>query len=89
MFHSTATPLLFAELLSFWSVESTMSRETASYYAIAMIASNWLGAYLNHHGNLYCQQYGMKLRVATGSLMFRKVRVKKSAQITEFWSWFS
>ncbi|KOB69136.1 Uncharacterized protein OBRU01_17132 [Operophtera brumata] len=51
----TATPLLFGQLLQFWSAESTMPRETAMYYAISMILANWLAAYMNHHGNLYCQ----------------------------------
>ncbi|KAG6463316.1 hypothetical protein O3G_MSEX013801 [Manduca sexta] len=69
----TGTPLLFGKLLSYWSAESTMSREEASYYAIGMIACNWIAAYLNHHGNLFCQQFGMKLRIATSSLMFRKI----------------
>ncbi|GBP41931.1 hypothetical protein EVAR_31694_1 [Eumeta japonica] len=69
----TATPLLFSELLTYWSTEETISRETAAYYAAGMIVANWLSAYLNHHGNLYCQQFGMKLRIATSSLMFRKI----------------
>nr|UEO57357.1 ABCC3 [Conogethes punctiferalis] len=69
----TVTPLLFGELLMYWSVNSTMSRETATIYAVSMILANWVAAFLNHHGNLYCQQFGMKLRVAASSLMFRKI----------------
>ncbi|XP_072936036.1 ATP-binding cassette sub-family C member 4-like [Epargyreus clarus] len=79
----TVTPLLFAQLLSFWSVNSTMSRQTASYYGIAMILGNWCAAFLNHHGNLYGQQFGMKLRVALSSLMFRKIMRMNNGSLGE------
>ncbi|KPI93322.1 putative multidrug resistance-associated protein lethal(2)03659 [Papilio xuthus] len=69
----TAIPLLFAELLSYWSVNSTTSKSTAAYYAIGMILGNWVAAFFGHHGNFLCQQFGMKLRVAISSLMFRKI----------------
>ncbi|CAG5018109.1 unnamed protein product [Parnassius apollo] len=69
----TVTPLLFAKLLSYWSANSTISRETAAYYAGGMILSNWIAAFCGHHGNFLCQQFGMKLRVAISSLMFRKI----------------
>lgn len=69
----TASPLLFSELLSYWSADSTMSRETAMYYGVAMILANWVASYFNHQGVLFCQQFGMKMRVATSSLMFRKI----------------
>jgi hypothetical protein len=71
--HRTTTPLLFGQLLLYWSVNSMMTRETATAYAVSMIAANWVAAFLNHHGNLYCQQFGMKLRIAVSSLMYRKV----------------
>ncbi|XP_045760841.1 ATP-binding cassette sub-family C member 4-like [Maniola jurtina] len=69
----TATPLLFAQLLNHWSVNSTISQTTAAYYAAAMVLANLIAAFFNHHGNLYCQQFGMKLRIATSTLMFRKI----------------
>lgn len=69
----TASPLLFSQLLKYWSADSDMSRETAMYYAISMILMNWVSAFMTHHGALYCQQFGMKLRCAVGSLMFRKI----------------
>ncbi|XP_045508072.1 ATP-binding cassette sub-family C member 4-like [Colias croceus] len=69
----TVTPLLFSELLSYWSVNNTMTTAVASYYAAAMIVANLLAAFCNHHGNYYCQQFGMKLRVAVSTLMFRKI----------------
>ncbi|KAM3966456.1 LOW QUALITY PROTEIN: ATP-binding cassette subfamily C member 4-like [Aphomia sociella] len=79
----TATPLLFAQLLLFWSADSTIDQETATYYAIGMILSNWVAAFLNHHGNMYCQQFGMKLRVATSSLMFRKIMRMNNGSLGE------
>ncbi|XP_028160238.1 probable multidrug resistance-associated protein lethal(2)03659 [Ostrinia furnacalis] len=69
----TFTPLLFAQLLQYWSVGSTMSKETAAMYAGGMILANWASALLNHHGNLAAQQFGMKLRISASSLMFRKI----------------
>ncbi|XP_048004522.1 ATP-binding cassette sub-family C member 4-like [Leguminivora glycinivorella] len=71
----TGTPLLFAQLLTYWQVDSTMSVQTAAYYAAGVILGNWIAAFCNHHGNLFCHQFGMKLRIATSSLMFRKVMV--------------
>lgn len=77
----TGTPLLFAQLLNYWQVDSTMTVQTASYYAGGVILANWLAAFCNHHGNLFCQQFGMKLRIATSSLMFRKVMVMSNGAL--------
>ncbi|CAH2068593.1 unnamed protein product, partial [Iphiclides podalirius] len=79
----TTTPLLFSELLNFWSVNSTTSRETATYYAIGMILCNWLAAFMGHHGNFLSQQFGMKLRVAVSSLMFRKIMRMNNGSLGE------
>ncbi|CAH4030827.1 unnamed protein product [Pieris brassicae] len=79
----TLSPLLFAQLLSFWSVDSTMSTEEAAYYAAAMIVANMVAAFFNHHGNFYCQQFGMKLRVAVSSLMFRKIMRMNNGSLGE------
>ncbi|KAJ0181177.1 hypothetical protein K1T71_003262 [Dendrolimus kikuchii] len=79
----TGTPLLFSELLSYWSPDTSMTQTNASYYAISMILANWLAAYFNHHGNLYCNQFGMKLRVATSTLMFRKIMRMSNGSLGE------
>ncbi|CAF4884021.1 unnamed protein product [Pieris macdunnoughi] len=79
----TLSPLLFAQLLSYWSVDSTMSTEEAAYYAAAMIVANMVAAFLNHHGNFYCQQFGMKLRIAVSSLMFRKIMRMNNGSLGE------
>ncbi|XP_075985107.1 ATP-binding cassette sub-family C member 4-like [Anticarsia gemmatalis] len=79
----TISPLLFSQLLLYWSTDSPISRDMAMYYAIAMIVVNWLAAYFNHQGVLYCQQFGMKLRVATGSLMFRKIMRMSNGSLGE------
>ncbi|CAG9575807.1 unnamed protein product [Danaus chrysippus] len=69
----TGTPLLFAELLNYWSVNSTMTQDRAAIFAGSMVLANLASAFFNHHGNFYCQQFGMKLRIATSTLMFRKI----------------
>ncbi|KAL4709197.1 hypothetical protein ACJJTC_008125 [Scirpophaga incertulas] len=79
----TFLPLLFGQLLLFWSVNSTMTRETATMYAVTMIIGNWLAAFCNHHGNLYCQQIGMKMRIAASSLMYRKLMRMNNASLGE------
>ncbi|XP_021200213.3 ATP-binding cassette sub-family C member 4 [Helicoverpa armigera] len=79
----TASPLLFSQLLQYWSVDSTMARETAMYYALGMIFANWLSSFMNHHGALYCQQFGMKIRCAVGSLMFRKIMRMSNGSLGE------
>ncbi|XP_013195380.2 ATP-binding cassette sub-family C member 4 isoform X2 [Amyelois transitella] len=53
------------------------------YYALGMIFANWTGSFFNHHGALYCQQFGMKLRIATSSLMFRKIMRMNNASLGE------
>ncbi|XP_026764672.2 ATP-binding cassette subfamily C member 4-like [Galleria mellonella] len=79
----TGTPLLFARLLQFWSPTDTIDQLTAMYYAVGLILANWVAAFFNHHGNLYCQQFGMKLRVATSSLMFRKIMRMNNGSLGE------
>ncbi|XP_038209218.1 multidrug resistance-associated protein 4-like [Zerene cesonia] len=79
----TLTPLLFSELLSYWSVNTTMTTAVASYYAAAMIVANLIAAFCNHHGNYYCQQFGMKLRVAVSTLMFRKIMRMNNGSLGE------
>ncbi|CAH0722571.1 unnamed protein product, partial [Brenthis ino] len=69
----TGSPLLFSGLLHYWSIDSTMTKQTASFYAGGMVLANFLAAFFNHQGNFYCQQFGMKLRIATSSLLFRKI----------------
>ncbi|XP_053601473.1 ATP-binding cassette sub-family C member 4-like [Plodia interpunctella] len=79
----TGTPLLFGQLLQHWSPDSSMDQQTAMYYALGMILSNWMAAFFNHHGGLYCQQFGMKLRIATSTLMFRKIMRMNNASLGE------
>ncbi|XP_047540734.1 ATP-binding cassette sub-family C member 4-like [Vanessa atalanta] len=79
----TGAPLLFGSLLEHWSVNSEMTREVASYYAAGLILANLLSAFFNHHGNFYCQQFGMKLRVATSTVMFRKIMRMNNGSLGE------
>ncbi|XP_041974693.1 ATP-binding cassette sub-family C member 4-like [Aricia agestis] len=79
----TVTPLIFSELLNYWSANSTMTRETAAFYAGSMVAANLFAAFFNHQGNLYCHQFGMKLRIAASSLMFRKIMRMNNGSLGE------
>ncbi|KAL4709187.1 hypothetical protein ACJJTC_008115 [Scirpophaga incertulas] len=79
----TFAPLLFAQLLQFWSVNSTMTKETAIMYAVGLFAFNWIGTFCNHHGNLNCQQVGMMCRIATSTLMYRKLMRLNNASLGE------
>ncbi|XP_045455242.1 ATP-binding cassette sub-family C member 4-like [Melitaea cinxia] len=79
----TGAPLLFAKLLEYWSVNSTMSQEEASYYAAGLVLANLVAAFFNHQGNYYCQQFGMKLRIATSTLMFRKIMRMNNGSLGE------
>ncbi|GBP41934.1 Probable multidrug resistance-associated protein lethal(2)03659 [Eumeta japonica] len=66
-------PLLFQQLLLFWTHDSQMERLEAIYYAIGMLAVIFFAAFTQHHLMLINQQFGMKVRVAVGSLMYRKI----------------
>ncbi|KAG6461030.1 hypothetical protein O3G_MSEX012378 [Manduca sexta] len=69
----TVQPMLFAELLSYWSVDSTMSRYDAGFYALAMLGLNFVAVMCQHHNSLFVARFGMRIKVATSSLIFRKL----------------
>lgn len=66
--------MLFASLLSYWSVDSTMTRLDATYYALAMLGLNFVNMMCQHHNSLFVARFGMRVKVATSSLIYRKVR---------------
>ncbi|CAH0600505.1 unnamed protein product [Chrysodeixis includens] len=69
----TAQPLVFAELLSYWSVDSTMSTYDAGFYALAMLGLNFISLMCQHHNSLFVVRFGMKVKVACSSLLYRKL----------------
>lgn len=66
-------PLVFAELLSYWSVEATITRLEASYYALALLGINFINMMCQHHNSLFVARFGLKVKVACSSLVYRKL----------------
>ncbi|XP_037300590.1 LOW QUALITY PROTEIN: multidrug resistance-associated protein 4 [Manduca sexta] len=69
----TVQPMLFAELLSYWSVDSNMTRYDAGFYALAMLGLNFVALMCQHHNSLFVARFGMRIKVATSSVIFRKL----------------
>ncbi|KAJ0181179.1 hypothetical protein K1T71_003264 [Dendrolimus kikuchii] len=66
-------PMLFGQLLSYWSVEENMDRFDAGMYALAMLGLNFTVVMCQHHNNMFVARFGMKIKVACSSLLYRKV----------------
>ncbi|CAK1599799.1 unnamed protein product [Parnassius mnemosyne] len=79
----TIQPLLFTQLLSYWSADSTISAEEAGYYAIAMISLNFLGVLCQHHNALFVNGFSLRVKVAVSSLIYRKVLRMSQASLGE------
>lgn len=62
-------------LLSYWEPGSDMTYEQAVYCASAVIFMSLFIAFLNHHGTYSTQKFGMKVRIAACSLIYRKVNL--------------
>ncbi|KAM3966702.1 ATP-binding cassette subfamily C member 4 [Aphomia sociella] len=69
----TVQPLLFSRLLTYWSVDSTLSRQDAGLYALAMLVCNFVTLMCQHHNNLFVMRYSLKLKIACSALLYRKV----------------
>ncbi|XP_072936018.1 ATP-binding cassette sub-family C member 4-like [Epargyreus clarus] len=69
----TAQPFLFSRLLTYWSVEATITKQEAGYYALGMLLLNFIGLMAQHHNNLFVQSFSLRVKVATSSLLYRKV----------------
>ncbi|CAH2267214.1 jg2942 [Pararge aegeria aegeria] len=93
----TVTPLLFAQLLKYWSVNSSMSQTNAAYFAAAMVVANLVAAFFNHHGNFYCQQFGFlgqvlgKVRFRTAEKTDERIKVMSEVingiQVIKMYAW--
>lgn len=68
-------PVALSMMLTYWEPGSDMSYEQAVYCASAVIIMSLLIAFLNHHGAYSTQQFGMKVRIAACSLIYRKVSI--------------
>ncbi|KAI5634883.1 ABC transporter transmembrane region domain-containing protein [Phthorimaea operculella] len=69
----TIQPLVFAELLSYWVVDSTMTQLEAGLYALALILINLISALCQHHTNKFNLRFAMKIKVACSALLYRKM----------------
>ncbi|XP_050293273.1 probable multidrug resistance-associated protein lethal(2)03659 [Anthonomus grandis grandis] len=73
-------PLFLSQLLEYFEPQSVMSKQTAYYYAGAIATCVFLSSAFQHHYMLHNYHLGMKLRVATSSIIYRKVlKLNKSA----------
>ncbi|XP_022822031.1 multidrug resistance-associated protein 4-like isoform X1 [Spodoptera litura] len=76
-------PVALSLMLTYWEPGSTMSYEQAVYCATAVIMMSLLIAFLNHHGTYSTQQFGMKVRIAACSLIYRKVMRMSSGALAQ------
>ncbi|XP_022123996.1 ATP-binding cassette sub-family C member 4 isoform X1 [Pieris rapae] len=76
-------PVALSMLLAYWEPGSTMTYEQAIYCASAVIIMSLLIAFLNHHGTYSTQQFGMKVRIAACSLIYRKVMRMSSGALAQ------
>ncbi|KAJ0181181.1 hypothetical protein K1T71_003266 [Dendrolimus kikuchii] len=76
-------PVALSMMLAYWEPGSDMSYEQAIYCASAVILMSLLIAFLNHHGAYSTQQFGMKVRIAACSLIYRKVMRMSSGALAQ------
>ncbi|XP_045760472.1 ATP-binding cassette sub-family C member 4 isoform X1 [Maniola jurtina] len=76
-------PVALSILLSYWEPGSSMTYEQAVYCAATVILMSLLIAFLNHHGTYSTQQFGMKVRIAACSLIYRKVMRMSSGALAQ------
>ncbi|XP_026323582.1 multidrug resistance-associated protein 4-like isoform X1 [Hyposmocoma kahamanoa] len=76
-------PVALSMMLAYWEPGSDMSYEQAVYCATAVILMSVFIAFLNHHGTYSTQQFGMKVRIAACSLIYRKVMRMSSGALAQ------
>ncbi|XP_071455801.1 probable multidrug resistance-associated protein lethal(2)03659 [Hetaerina americana] len=65
-------PMFLGKLLSYFKVETTTSRNEALLYASGIVGITAINAFILNHYMIKTFQIGMKVRVATCSLIYRK-----------------
>ncbi|XP_063833055.1 ATP-binding cassette subfamily C member 4 [Ostrinia nubilalis] len=76
-------PVALSMMLAYWEPGSDMTYEQAVYCASAVIFMSLLIGFLNHHGSYSTQQFGMKVRIAACSLIYRKVMRMSSGALAQ------
>ncbi|XP_037871800.1 ATP-binding cassette subfamily C member 4 isoform X1 [Bombyx mori] len=76
-------PVVLSMMLAYWEPGSDMTYEQAVYCATTVILMSLIIAFLNHHGSYSTQQFGMKVRIAACSLIYRKVMRMSSSALAQ------
>ncbi|CAB3237244.1 unnamed protein product [Arctia plantaginis] len=76
-------PVALSMMLAYWEPGSNMTYEQAVYCATAVILISIFIGFLNHHGTYSTQQFGMKVRIAACSLIYRKVMRMSSGALAQ------
>lgn len=66
-------PRFLGGMLDYFRANTTTTKETALYYAGAMVAFNFINMIIMNHYMVMCFHFGMKLRVASCAIIYRKV----------------
>ncbi|XP_013195349.1 ATP-binding cassette sub-family C member 4 [Amyelois transitella] len=69
----TYQPQMFGQLLTYWSVDSQMSRQSAGLYALAILGLNFLALMCQHHNSLFVMRFSLRIKIACSALLYRKV----------------
>lgn len=67
-------PRFLGCMLEYFRVGSSITKEEALYYAGGMVICNFLTMMITNHYFIMCFHFGMKLRVATCAIIYKKVR---------------
>lgn len=69
-------PRLLGGMLSYFKPGTLTTRDEALFYAGGMVACNLLNMMLMNHYMINCFHFGMKLRVASCAVIYKKVNIK-------------
>lgn len=73
MFRRIAETYIFGLLIWHFDPRAISTQEKAYLYASSMILLIILSVIISHHSNLGLMEIGMRVRIASSSLMYRKV----------------
>lgn len=74
------TPFCLSQLINYFNKDSQMPIEYAFLYATAVVVGATFTAFSNHIACFHAQRLGMRVRVATSSLIFRKAKLNQIYQ---------
>nr|UEO57356.1 ABCC2 [Conogethes punctiferalis] len=68
-----AQPIMFAQLLTYWTVDTDLAHFEAGMYALAMLGLNFVTMMCQHHNSLFVMKFSMKVKVASSAILYRKL----------------